>query len=169
MSDSGSTWARTRSRSSSGTGADAVPPPPRHGDTGEGVVAGAARGLDEGRERATREPAEAHRLDELVVGERRLEGALEEVGGGDLPATVRPDRLDDAAGEDGDGGHLPGRVGMGDRADRRAAVADRRVCDVADCLAEQGKGDIRARVPLETRVPDQGADPYPPVVDLDAR
>ena len=137
------------------------------GHPGDGVVAVAAGGLEERGAGAGREAAEPHRLDELVVGQGRLERPLEEVGRCDLASTLRPDGLDDAAGEQEHRGHLAGGVGVRDRADRGAAVADRRVGDVAQRLAQEGERGLGGVVALEPRVPDECAHPHPRVGDVD--
>ena len=138
----------------------------RDGDAGDGVVAPSSRGLGEGRAGPGGEPPEAHGLDELVVVQRRLERALEEVGRADLASPPGADRLDDGSGEHGDGRHLAGGVGVGDGPDGRAAVADRGVGHVAQRLPEQGQGGARPLVPLELGVAHQGADPDPRVGDV---
>ena len=60
-----------------------------------------------------------------------------------------------------DRGHLARGVGVGDRADGGAAVADRRVGDVAQGLAEQGQGGVGPVVALQPGVPDERADAHP--------
>ena len=94
-------------------------------------------------------------------GQGRLQRPDEEVGGGDLAATRRADGLDDAAGQHQHRGHLARRVGVRDRPDRRAAVADRRVRHVAQGLAQQRQRGARPVVALQPGVADQGADPHP--------
>ena len=60
--------------------------------------------------------------------------------------------------------HLGGRVRVCDRTDRRPPVADRRVGDQPQYLAQQGLGDRGRRVALHVAVPGERADPDAGVV-----
>ena len=75
---------------------------------------------------------EAHRRDELVVGERGLVHALEEIVGRDLALV----RVHDRVQAEHRGGIARGRIVVGDRAAERAHVAH---LAVADALGERGQ------------------------------
>ena len=74
---------------------------------------------------------------ELLRAEGRGEEALVEVGGGDLPRPVRA--LGDVRRAEGErrGGQVGRRIGVGDRAADRAAVAHLRIADLAGRVGEQ--------------------------------
>ena len=148
-------------------GDDTVDGRDRGGDTGQGVVAVPAGELHEGRARAGRQPPERRAHGHLVLGEARLERADEEVGGGDLAGPAGAGDLDVAVQQREHRRHLAGGVGVGDRADRGAAVADDRVGDVQQGLAQQREGGVGALVPLQLGVPDEGADAHRVLPHLD--
>ena len=75
--------------------------------------------------------------------------------------------LDDPVGERQHRRHLTGGVGVRDRPDRGAPVADHGVGDVDQRLAQQRQRGIRLVVVLELRVPHQRADPHLGVGDVD--
>ena len=117
------------------------------GDPGERVVAVAAGGLERTRVRVPRRergrtarPRRARRGASVVSSgpTKKSAAAISRVA----RAARRPRRRRRSSEHRG---HLAGRVGVHDRADRGAAVADRRVGDVAQCLAQQRERGVRRR------------------------
>ena len=137
------------------------------GGTAQRVVAVAARDLLEAHPGVVGQRREEGVDGDLVGAQRGLERPEVEVGGLDGAGAGGAGDRDVAAEEQQHDRHLGGGVGVHDRADRGAAVADGRVSDHPQRQRDQRLDPARVGVGLDRRVPRQGPDPDPLRVDPD--
>jgi hypothetical protein len=138
-----------------------------HRHTGQRVVAVAARQLDERGPGPGSRTREGHRDGQLAGPDVGLERADEELDRRHGPGARGAGDLDVAAEEGEDGRQLGGGVGVHDRPEAGPPVADDRVGDPVERLAEQRDGGRRVVVAVQSGVPDAGTDADAVVADLE--
>ena len=136
-------------------------------DAAHRVVAVPAGDLLEADAGVGRKGREVRRHRDLVVLDRRLQRAEEEVVGVDGAGAAYRGHVDRAPQQLEDDGHLGRCVGVDERADRRPAVADRRMRHVGQGEREQGLHPPGVGIREHSRMTRERPDPDPSVVDGD--